>query len=185
MFFCKRVLIAGMTVMMVAGGGAGAQDKSFAPVQAQAEINLSDKNASVKAPLIVEVKPTADLLAAFARVGDSKTSIQLSVQALAPKPDEWTGFQVFLNVPKSRKSMTAESPHYVGSVAFYGDNEGEAVTFTFDLGQTIEHLKRAKLWQSNKPLMLTLVGVPGNGPRKRPPTGIVIRQVSVSNGLSG
>ena len=184
MFCRERVLIAGMTAMMAAGGG-GAQDKSLAPVQAQQEINLSGKNASVKAPLIVEVKPTADLLAAFARVGDSKTSIQLSVQALAPKPDEWTGLHVFLNVPKSRKSMTAESPHYVGSVAFYGDDEGEAVTFTFDLGQTIEHLKRAKRWQSNKPLMVTLIGVPGAGPRKRPPTGIVIRQVAVSNGLSG
>jgi len=176
----ERVLIGGITVVMLAGNIARAQDEAFAPGQAQVEVNVSGRTVSTKAPLTVQVRPTAELSAAFDRAGDSETSIRLCVQALAPKPGEWTGFHVFLNTPRVRSTKTIESPHLVGSVAFYGEEEGETVTFALDLGQTIQHLKQERLWRPNKPLMVTVVAVPGNILPKRETLGIVIKQIVVS-----
>ncbi len=186
----ERVLVAGVTALMLVGDIVGAQDKPPAPIQAgpiqaRVKVNVAGKAVTKTAPLNVQVDPTADLLAAFRRVEDGETPIELIVQTLTPKSGEWTGLHVLLNIQKGRAPIDPESPHYIGSVEFYGADEGEAVAFSFDLGQTIQRLKQARLWRPNRPLMVTLIGIPGKELRDQKTSGIVVKQITISIPAAG
>lgn len=181
---CKRVWLAGLMALALASNVADAQHKSLAPTarspQSKPEISLSGKTVTQTVPLRVRMEPTAALRAAFARVADGETAIRLSVQTVAPKPDEWMGLRIFLNPPKEHPLPATKSPYYVGSIAFYGYDEGAVVTFTFDLGPTIQRLKQVKLWRADKPLTVMLVGILDQTRHEQTTSGLVIKQITIS-----
>ena len=78
--------------------------------------------------------------------------------------------RVFLNQPKANRATSVDDPHFAGSFAFFGTagqhaGHGEKkgkTEFLVNITATIERLAKAGMLDSNSPLTVQLVAVPGS-----------------------
>lgn len=180
-----RHLLLIVTITLAASANAAAQgSKSVSecgPAKTRVEAVAAEQTATPERALTVRLEPTSRLRDAFGRDGaQGDRPLRLCVQVAKPPQGIWKGLRVFLNSPDVDARTPLSTPHYVGSIAFYGGNEGDTQSFMLNLGRTVRRLKQAGVWPARGPLNVTLVPIPSAKSASGATGGISVTKVTIA-----
>lgn len=140
-------------------------------------VKVGNQSISDSSPLVVELKPLGSVIGSERDFREK--NLRLKIKVLRPNETDWSGFRVFLNLPKNAAKTSVEAPEYIGSAAFYGGAVGKELSFTFSLNKKLERLSQAKKLAIDAPLSVTVVPISARAADASSPGGFFVRQISV------
>lgn len=178
----KRLAAFAIAILLTVSALATAQSSKTAgeceQCETQAVINLNGQDATVAKPLTVQLQSSASLDEALERTVREDGTLRLNVQIQHPG-GAWTGLRLFLNAPEANAKTSIETPHYIGSVAFYGGTEGDTETYSLSLDRAVRKLKQSGNWRAGEPLTITLIPLPLNKSSAPAAEGIRVTKVTI------
>lgn len=182
MLRCARHLFLILAATLAAASAAVAQGSRSAgecgPSKVRVETVVNEQTATPERALRVRLEPTARFREALG--GEGETPVRLCLRVQRPPQGVWKGLRVFLNAPDADARTQTSSPHYVGSVAFYGGTVGDSQSFMLNLGRAVRRLKQAGTWPASGSLTVTIVPIPSTKSTAIAGVGIRVEKVSLA-----
>ncbi len=147
-------------------------------------------SVTIARPLSIDTRLSAGDFASIINSDASKETVFLNVDfARLPASSDFA-VRVFVNQPDADRNTPTADPHYAGSFAFFGTDQGGAapatdgehkhrLSFLVNISHTLQRLKRSQAISEGRPFSIQLVPVPFAGQFERMDTQLVLEKIDI------